>query len=103
MPPVKFINPSFKLVGLTMIMNLGYYLALQSIQKIYLNLEQLWKNHYIFLNSSPDAKIHSITLDPDSINSYNFLAEKKELKSIKNAINESVYFIFSDMTIENKY
>ena len=101
-----FIDPSFKLVGLT-----SDYESwiLSCIAKYSKNIFEFGtasgKTTALFaLNSSQDAKIHSITLDPDSINSYNFLAEKKELKSIKNAINESVYkkFIFSGMTIENK-
>ena len=101
-----FIDPSFKLVGLT-----SDYESwiLSCIAKYSKNIFEFGtasgKTTTLFaLNSSPDAKIHSITLDPDSINGYNFLAEKKELKSIKNAINESVYkkFIFSDMNIENK-
>lgn len=101
-----FIDPSFKLVGLT-----SDYESwiLSCIAKYSKNIFEFGtasgKTTTLFaLNSSPDTKIHSITLDPDSISSYNFLADKKELKSIKNAKNESIYkkFIFSDMTIKNK-
>ncbi len=101
-----FINPSFKIVGLT-----SDYESwiLSCIAKYSKNIFEFGtasgKTTALFaLNSSQDTKIYSITLDPDSIDGYNFLADKKESRSITNAKNESVYkkFIFSDMSIKNK-
>jgi hypothetical protein len=101
-----FIDPSFKLVGLT-----SDYESwiLSCIAKYSKNIFEFGtasgKTTALFaLNSSQDAKIVSITLDPDSISNYNFSGDKKEIRAKKNAIKESIYkkFIFSDMSIKNK-
>lgn len=101
-----FVDPSFKLIGLT-----SDYESwiLSCIAKYSKNIFEFGtasgKTTALFaLNSSQDSKIYSITLDPESIDSYKFLADKKESRSIVNAKKESVYkkFIFSDMSIKNK-
>jgi hypothetical protein len=101
-----FIDPSFKLVGLT-----SDYESwiLSCIAKYSKNIFEFGTasgktTALLALNSSQDAKIVSITLDPDSISNYNFSADKKEIRAKKNAIKESIYkkFIFSDMSIKNK-
>ena len=101
-----FINPSFGLVGLT-----SDYESwiLSCIARCSKNIFEFGTasgktTALLALNSPQDSKIYSLTLDPDSIDSYNFLEDKKEFRSMKNAKNESIYkkFIFSDMSIKNK-
>jgi predicted O-methyltransferase YrrM len=101
-----FIDPTFKIVGMTS--NYESWI-LSCIAKYSKNIFEFGTasgktTALLALNSSQDAKIYSITLDPDSIDNYNFLVDKKESKALMNAKNESIYkrFIFSDMIIKNK-
>jgi hypothetical protein len=101
-----FINPSFKVVGMT-----SDYEAwiLSCLAKSSKNIFEFGtcsgKTTTLFaLNSSPESKIYSITLDPADPLNLSFDKNQDSKLALRNALKESIYnqFIFSNMEIKNK-
>ena len=101
-----FINPSFEVVGMT-----SDYEAwiLSCLAKSSKNIFEFGtcsgKTTALFaLNSSPESKVYSITLDPAALSNLSLGNNQDGKAALNNAKKESIYnqFIFTNMSIKNK-
>jgi predicted O-methyltransferase YrrM len=101
-----FINPSFEVVGMT-----SDYEAwiLSCLAKSSKNIFEFGtcsgKTTALFaLNSSPESKIYSITLDPAALSNLSLGNNQDGKAALNNVKKESIYnqFIFTNMSIKNK-
>jgi len=103
---IFFINPSFEVVGMT-----SDYEAwiLSCLAKSSKNIFEFGacsgKTTALFaLNSSPESKVYSITLDPAALSNLSLGNNQDGKAALNNAEKESIYnqFIFTNMSIKNK-
>ena len=103
---IFFINPSFEVVGMT-----SDYEAwiLSCLAKSSKNIFEFGTcsgktTALLALNSSPESKVYSITLDPAALSNLSLGNNQDGKAALNNAEKESIYnqFIFTNMSIKNK-